>query len=319
MINSDSVIALRGMAATLDSYAPVSAMLLNRLLDDLEADGEISRIIGDHPDAAEPLFPLRALAGVRWLELTGQAPELAAHLKTLTDDMTDPDYLDRAWELFQSALLAHPGEIMVALSRPVQQHQPERASTLLNALAMLGASRIRLLELGACAGLNLVFDRYRWFGKGWQWGDPDSPVRLTAAGRPPGDLEIVERRGCDLAPRDPANPADVAILRSFLPPERDFDLLNLDDAIQLAATSGVRVDKADAVTWLTERLAEDPGDDEVLTVVWHSMLWSYLPPAEQDEIERMLSGAARTRPVARVGYESHRFLTAAKLEINVYM
>jgi hypothetical protein len=183
---------------------------------------------------------------------------------------------------------------------------------------MLAAPRVRLLELGACAGLNLLVDRYRWFGHGWEWGDADSSVRLATDGRHPGDVHIVDRAGCDLFPRDPADPADALILRSFLPHERDIEQLELDDAMALAARCGVRVDKADAIGWLKAELAADADDRSTYTVVWHSLFWPFLGPRQQRDAELLLSRAALSRRVARVSFEPHEWETAPRLQLTVY-
>lgn len=313
-----SLTVLRGMAASMADSAPVSSDLLVRLCDDIERRGPVARLVEDHPDTADPMFCVRVLAGVRWLILSGRAPELAAHVRRLPLGTGDRGYHERTWHLFLETLREHPQRILDALDRPVQQHQPHRAGALLTGLGMLAAPKVRLLELGACAGLNLHVDRYRWFGHDRQWGDRDSTVRLAFTGTFPGELEIVDRAGCDLTPRDPANPADALILRSFLPPERDVELLELDEALALAARTGLRVDRADAVDWLEAKLAEPSGDRAVRTVVWHSLFWPYLGTRQQDAIERILSGAARRMPLARISLEPHTWTSPPRLQLTLY-
>ncbi|MCW7944361.1 hypothetical protein AAW14_20415 [Streptomyces hygroscopicus] len=306
------------MAAAMAPDIPVSGSMLARLTDDIVARGPISRLIAHHPEAGEPLFCLRALAGVRLLVLTGRAPDLAAHLERLTPNLGNAEYIERTWTLFRQALLSHPAEILAAMDRPVQQHQPTRAGVLLRGLGMLGAPRIRLLELGACAGLNLLLDRYRWFGPGWEWGDANSPVRLATDGPVPGDFGIVDRAGCDLAPRDAADPVDAMILRSFIPPERDIEQMELDDAMALAARTGLRIDKADVIEWLVTKLSATYDEPGVLTVVWHSLFWWYLPPEKQVAIDRILAMASRRIQLARVAFEPTSWSEAARLQVHVY-
>ena len=242
MIDNASLDHLRAMASAMSSATPMSADMLAGLIDDIERDGPVARLINDHPAAGSPLFCIRVLAGVRWLVLRGDAPELAAHLRTLSNDQGRPEYDLRTWELFRATVLSNPERIRQALDRPVQQHQPGRAAWLLEGLTMVApeGGRIQLLELGACAGLNLLFDRYRWFGQDWQWGDRNSPVRLTSKGRRPGDLEVITRAGCDLSPRDAGDPDDAMILRSLIPSERETDQWDLDDALALAARHAIR-------------------------------------------------------------------------------
>ena len=58
---------------------------------------------------------------------------------------------------------------------------------LLAAFAWLSARfemPFRLREVGASAGLNLRFDRYRYDGGNWQWGDARSSLLSAIASWP---------------------------------------------------------------------------------------------------------------------------------------
>ncbi|MEV7323709.1 DUF2332 domain-containing protein [Streptomyces sp. NPDC093970] len=317
MIPEQSIRSLRAMAAAMAGDMPVSGHLVAMLADDVERHGPIGEMVSGHPEAATPLFCLRVLAGVKMLVSSGRATDLAAHFEHFLSKTGDQDYEARGRELFRDTLFRYREEISAALDRPVQQHMPGRAGFLLRGLGMLRAPRIRLLELGACAGLNLILDQYRWFGVGWEWGDRNSSVRLAADGPNPGDFTIVERAGCDLAPRDPGDTHDAMVLRSFIPIERDIEELELDDALKLASASRIRVEKADAVSWLRNELAK-PVEKGVYTVVWHSLFWWYLSPEEHAEVESIIATSARRMRLARICYEPPAWGKDLRLQTTVY-
>ncbi|XVV16074.1 DUF2332 family protein [Actinoplanes sp. CA-131856] len=309
----EAVASLRAMAGGLRAGARVSAYLLDRLLDEVEQGGAVRDRIEAHPASAEPTVLLRALAGISHAYLSGTAPRLAGHLADLATTGAEPGEL--VWRLSRDVLLGPGTGIGEALSRPVQQHLPDRAGHLLHGLTLLGATRVRLLELGACTGLNLLVDRFGWHGDGWTWGPPGSPVRLRAPGPRPGELTVVDRAGCDLAPLDPADPADVLRLRSFVPFELTTQHAELSAALRLAAEEKVRVDAADAAAWLAAELDQHAGPG-VTTVVWHSLFWPYLSQDRQLELERLLTG--RPYPVARIGFEPAAWGLATRLQITVH-
>ena len=63
---------------------------------------------------------------------------------------------------------------------------------------------LRLLEVGASAGLNLRWDRYFYTAAGGSWGDPGSPVRFDppfTEGAPPLHVRAADRRAPRLRPR----------------------------------------------------------------------------------------------------------------------
>ncbi|WP_196946747.1 DUF2332 family protein, partial [Streptomyces clavuligerus] len=233
---------LGAFATALGPTAPASAALLAGLARDIRDGGAVGRTLLGHPERTQPLFGLRALAGLHRLMVDGSAPELAARFRAALRSPGTPPSADGLWSAARDVLLRHPAVIEAALREPVQQHQPQRAAVLQDGLCLLGGGRVRLLELGACAGLGLLPDHYRWYGPAGEWGPASSPVRLPAGPRSrPGAYEIVERAGCDLAPRDPADPVDTAVLRSFLPPEHTEDLTLLEAALEVAAAERPRV------------------------------------------------------------------------------
>src|SRR5438045_2256767 len=71
---------------------------------------------------------------------------------------------------------------------------------------------LRCFEVGASAGLNLYWDRFRYeLGDVATWGDPASPVVCPADWNgplPPLDapIRVIERAACDRRPSDLTDP-----------------------------------------------------------------------------------------------------------------
>ena len=123
---------------------------------------------------------------------------------------------------------AHIEQIHAALAVAPQTNEVGRSVALLAGLfdlvAASGLRRIRLLELGASAGLNLLLDEYLFRGHSWHFGPSDSKVQFAdAIAGPvhPEPFEIVARAGCDLNPVDATTADGQLLLTSFVWP---FDL-----------------------------------------------------------------------------------------------
>jgi hypothetical protein len=318
MITRESLDCHRALAAQLTPHAPLSADLLRRVLREVESGSPLGELFSTHPDANAPLFIGRALAGVNYLLLAGQAPALADHVRGYLSRHRDAAFPERTWELWQQAVLSHPRALREALDRPVQQHHPRRAGMLVRGLAMLAEPQVRLLELGACAGLTLIPDAYCWIGDNGTWGDPDSALRLAAPRGPlPSGVRIVERAGCDLQPRQAADPRDALVLLSFHLEELAAERMELMDAMALAVARDITIDQADAVSWLTAML-DDRGPAGVCTVVWHSFFRGFLPPAEQEALEDVMRRAARRMRLALISLEPPDLTEPAQLTVRLY-
>jgi hypothetical protein len=282
---------------------PRSAAVVRGLAEAAQHDTALTALLG--PGWLDrPLAGVRLLAGIHDLVLAGKAPELEA-LMYVSDQDAPPAAGDVLWKLTRQVIFDHPEEVCAALEWPVQQHLPGRAGFLLSGLARLGQPWVRVLELGACAGLTLQLDEYWWRGPDWTWGASNSPVRLRIdCPAPPTGLTIVEHGGCDIAPVNPRDPAMVRRLHAFVPPERSKEHQDLDAALRIAAGRPPLVDKAPAAEWLERRLLESPPLG-VHTVVWHCHLWLQLEQAEQDGIRDALFAAARRYPISRISYEPY--------------
>ena len=128
------------------------------------------------------------------------------------------------------------------IRRPVQTNEPGRSAVLFGGLlhvASRTAKPLRLLEIGASAGLNLLVDRYAYeLTSGRVLGDPDSALRLVAPWQgdlPAGSFEIVERLGCDPNPLEPRSTADRLTLTSYVWGDQLERFERLRGALQVAA------------------------------------------------------------------------------------
>lgn len=291
--------------------------LLRGMADDLDAGGPVLEIVRGYEDAPTgAVIQLRLLAGLFRLVLTGRAPTLLPFYACLGGE--EPP--EAAWAVARPVVAAHREELWAALAIPPQTNEVGRSVALLVGLldlaATTGARRVRVLELGASAGLNLLLDRFRIAGAGWAWGPPASPVQLLDAVQgpdtedggvrmppPPGDpLEIVAARGCDLDPVDATSADGRLRLTSFVWPFDVHRHERLAGALQLAATHPPVVDRASAARWLEQQLVDVPEPD-VLTVVWHSITQLYWPAAEIAAVRGCLEAYGRRHRVAEVGME----------------
>ncbi len=279
-------------------------VLLAEFADDLQAGGVTAQIMAGHlDDPRGNAVHLRLLAGLHRIVLRGDAPELEDFYPSLGGTADPHD----AWPLVHRVVTAYAGELHTALDLPPQTNEVGRSAVLavglFAAVRRTGIRRIRLLEPGASAGLNLNVDQYRVIGPDWSWGPADSPLVLDtqATGVLPEELEIVERRGCDIAPVDAADPDNARYLTSFVWPWQLERHQRLAAALAIAAEHPVTVDRAPAAAWLADQLAE-PADD-ALTVVWQSITEQYWPASESAAVRQVVAEARGRMPLAHLSME----------------
>ena len=288
--------------------SPLYAELMRGMAEDWEAAGPVREVCRGWEDAPRgTVLQLRLLGGLHRIVLSGRAPDLAAYYRNLGGE-ADPA---TAWPVARGVIADHVQELRVALDVAPQTNEPGRSAALLvgllDAVSRSGLRRVRLLEVGASGGLNLLVDRFRIGGERWCTGPADSPLELPGAVA--GDVhpdeaayEIVERRGCDLSPVDAATEDGRRMLTSFVWPDHLHRHQRLAAALEVATEHPVHVEAAPAGDWLEQVLAE-PVADDVLTVVWQSITRLYWPADEVGRVERAVEDAGRRLPLAHVAME----------------
>jgi hypothetical protein len=277
------------------------AGLLRHAADDLLAGGPTAGVLdGHHADPGRSALALRMLGGVHALVLTGQAQELAAFYPSAGGTAGAGPGARRAWPALRQVLDEHRGEIRDWLSRPPQTNEVGRGAALTGALCYLvaeAAHPIRLVEIGASAGLNLRADQFWISGTGVSFGPESSPVRMPGAwrGRPPPvrPVEVVTRTGGDLAPVDPVSDDGRLLLCAYVWADQVDRLERLRGACELAAQvpADLRQEPASATV---ARLRPEPG---TWTVLWHSIMRQYLDHEQARELSDSVAaiGTAATK------------------------
>lgn len=285
--------------------SPLYADLLVPLTQDVRDGGRWAELFSHHHgDPHADAVAIRMLGTAHFLALTGQAPALAAHYPSCGGD-GDPQ---AAWSALDRLLQDRFDDFVAGLARAPQTNEVGRAAALIGALLTIDpAHPISLHEIGASAGLNLNADRFHYLADdGNTWGPNDSPVQLPGAWRTlpgTGVLRIVERAGCDVHPIDVADDDAVFRLQSYVWPDMTDRLERLRGAITLARRHPTQVSTRSAPDYLA---GVQPAPDRH-TVIWHSVMWQYLPAdtqfAAEREFERLGALATPQAPVSRIALE----------------
>ena len=277
--------------------SPFYGALLDDLAADVLVDGPAAAVLEGHEEDPGPsALALRLAGSVHRMVLAGEAPDLAAHYPSAGGDGDAA----AAWPVVKALFAARPLEVAGGLHNPPQTNEVGRAAALFGALLNVAGPDplpVRLNEIGAAAGLNLRSDRFRYRTvSGSVWG-PLSPVELDPAWdvRPAETaslIRVVERCGADLAPIDPATDEGAIRLASYIWPDQMDRMRRLRSAILVARAYPAKLETCSAADFV-DRLELADGH---LTVLWHSVMWQYLGPDEQERIRARLDtiGAAST-------------------------
>lgn len=292
--------------------SPLYHGLMRQAAADAEAGGPVAAVLRGHEDDPGPsALALRLFAAVHRLVLDGRVPELARYYPSVGGQ---PDAA-AAWPEFRNALVEHAEDVRRGLDQAPQTNEVGRTAALLGGLLHVAAGSdlpVRLLEIGASAGLNLRADHFRVeTADGSSWGPASSPVLLKDAwtgATPPlnAPLRVVERGGCDLSPVDPTKEAGRLDLMSYVWPDDDRRLARLQGALAIARDVPVDVKRLGAGAYM-RAVDLHPG---TTTVIWHSVMWQYLDPSERAAVERRIDelGAAATadKRLAHLSMEPRR-------------
>lgn len=262
-------------------------------------------IAGEAPDGQPP--PQLLLGAVHALLLRGVDHPLARFYPTCTDAPAAPGETD-PFPSFRSFCLEYETEIReIVASRRVQTNEVGRSAVLLPAFERVarrvGRAPLALVEIGASAGLNLCWDRYRYEYDGYgAYGRLDSPVTIESTVR--GDRtpplpdrlpDVTHRVGNDLNPLDVTDAEDADWLRALVIPDQQERHERLAAAIDLVREAPPELVAGDARETLDALVARAP--EEASVCVFSTMTLYQLEADGVAEIRKELVEASRTRPL----------------------
>jgi hypothetical protein len=142
-------------------------------------------------------------------------------------------------------------------------------------------------------------------------------------GPPPPDakVEIVAARGCDRSPVDLSDPQQALRLKAYVWPDATERMARLDVAIAMAERSAPELVGMDAGEFVRERLAA-PQEAGVTRVLFHSIVWQYLPDATQQAVTEAMEAAgakaSAERPLAWLALETNRQTFKHELRVRYW-
>ncbi len=280
-------------------------------------DGPIrDRVFGWSGDvsAMGQSITLRLAGALHALRLNGNELLVSVYPPNFSDDST-------LWGAVHEVLQDEATFIDRFIDNAPQTNEVRRACILVAAGQLLTARfqmPIAMRELGASAGLNLMWDRFAVdlgdavLGPGTpaltlspMWSGPVPPAT------PP---HIASRRGVDLNPLDPHR--DSLRLRAYLWPDQPDRMALTEAAI---ACHSATVDKGDAIDWLADQLNPIEGQ---LRLIYHTIAWQYFPAAAQSRgtalIEAAGAQATASTPLAWLRMEADAADDGAALTLRLW-
>ena len=317
--------AFRMQAAGCDALGSPFTARLSRLFDErLAPTNAVAEHILNWPGDPLPTadsVPLRIAGALHALVLEGRAESLtAAYPANTVDD-------NILWSAVDGAMSGHAAFILDRMKSAPQTNEVRRSGALLPGFLLLGqifGKPLILSEVGASAGLNLQWDRYRYDLGGHAFGPRDSSVLISPEWRgsppPEGQITVAARAGCDLNPVHATDPAHRLRMLSYIWADQTDRLERTANALDIAAKEGLEVEKADAIDWLGERLK--PFYQGAVHVVYHTIAWQYLPRPLRDQGESLIAeaGARATAdaPFARLALEADEHDNGASLTLQIW-
>jgi hypothetical protein len=300
------------------------AAVLRASAIDIGRGGVVAELLQDWKgDPALDAVAMRLLAAIHRMVIKGELPELAKHYPSMGGEPRSP----QLEACFLDAIARKREQILPGLEEQVQTNEVRRSAVLLTGFLEVAARTqlpLRMLELGASAGLNHIWDRYRYALGPHCWGDADAePLIQTAwsgpAPRLDARIEIVERAACDLFPIDISTDAAWQRLDSFIWPDQPVRRARFQKAALRVRASDITIDRSRALPWLKNKLGNVVSG--CVTVVFHSIFWHYMSKEDRRAIRREFTRAGTlatiTAPLAWLRMEA-RDLDVCELKLTLW-
>nr|WP_166180755.1 DUF2332 domain-containing protein [Altererythrobacter segetis] len=306
-----------------EASAPRTARVIRAELAILDTETATGRRMANwHGLVLADAMPLRIAGGLHWLCLSGEDRRLEPVYAGL---LTDQAAIDA---IVVDMVAKYDARLMPWLDGPPQTNEAGRSASIMAGLLWLSqrvGPKFELNEIGASAGINTMMGRYRYDLGGVRSGPSLSRMKIAPEwrGPPPPDakVEIVAARGCDRSPVDLSDPQQALRLKAYVWPDATERMARLDAAIAMAERSAPELVGMDAGEFVRERLAA-PQEAGVTRVLFHSIVWQYLPDATQQAVTEAMEAAgakaSAERPLAWLALETNRQTFKHELRVRYW-
>jgi hypothetical protein len=189
-------------------------------------------------------------------------------------------------------------------TRTVQTNEVRRCTLWLPAFSVAaertGSRPLALLEVGASAGLNLLWDKYGYhYSDGMKRGDLNAPLQLECEirGKPlpvPETLpRIASRTGIDLYPVDVSDYDAVRWVEALVWVEQPERLERLRQAVSIAREQPPPIIQGNALEMLPEVVMKIPADSPLC--LYHSFTINQFSQEMRDQFTQLIAAEAQQR------------------------
>lgn len=245
--------------------------------------------------------PYVFFAAIHFLVLEEPKCPLAEFYPSISRNPKDPgkEALEKIFREFCTENFKRIKEL--AESRKVQTNEVRRCAVLLPGIAYTDARTeepLSLIELGSSAGLNLLWDKYRYLYSEQDLGS-NSALKLECdpvegnLSIPDSMPQIEERIGVDINPLDVTSSDDKRWLKALTWPEHVERRKRLEKAIDVARSQPPEIVKGDICEELPEIVT---GLTDPVLVYCTQVLWA-LPPEKIEEFLEVIEEISRDREI----------------------
>ncbi len=215
-----------------------------------------------------------------------------------------PPSEEEFWRAAQSVIATDDARLTRFLDSPPQTNEVSRSAALLPGyleIARATGLPLAIREIGASAGLNLLFDRYSYDYGAFAWGPRAARVAIACEWRGPAtgfaeQIAVADRKACDRSPVDARDPAARARMLAYIWPDQATRLARAEAALDVAVAEEMSVEAIDAAEFAVRELSLGaPGRALVLV---HSIFWQYLADGTKAEIRAAIAQAAERASTA---------------------
>ncbi len=304
-----------------------------RLFADVECSGEsglnvfsptyalLSRKIAASPDMLDLARECRTgqpvpnlfFAAVKMIGSTQPEAELSRLYSRISEGEAPSDALPAALARF----CADNRDAIIELvrTRRVQTNEIRRCSYLMPAFGVASADAdgrpLAVVDVGASAGLNLLWDQYRYiYSDGSSFGAAESPVVIECETRSPmpnlpaAFPSVAFSAGVDLNPVDLSDEDQFAWMMALVWPDHPGRMALLSAARDLWLANPPAVEAGDALDVLPRVLRDVPADCALC--VFHCHTLNQFPVEARDAFYQILRDESRRRTLYHIPSEGER-------------